>query len=653
MAKGTIIGIDLGTSNSCVAVRFGDRTEIVRNELGDRTTPSVVAFADDGSVLVGQRAYRQAVMNPARTLVAVKRLVGRGFDSPEVVGLRRTLPYDVVRARNGDAWVAIGDRQVSPAEAQAHILVAMRDAAESFVGAPIREAVITVPAFFDEAQRQATRDAAEIAGLRALRLLSEPTAAALAYGFAKARNHNIVVFDLGGGTLDVTVMAVDGGRFEVLSTAGELLLGGADFDRALAEAFAAEIERERGVDLSGNRVALQRLVAEAELAKKTLTELDSVVINLPYLATTPTGPIDFERRLTRDEFARLVAPMVDRMLDPCRLALDEAGVTASQIDDVILVGGMTRTPAVQAAVERFFGRRPSLRINPDEAIAMGAALLAGILEGSVDAVDLVDVVPRTIGLRVAGGNVAHLIRRSSPLPASVTKAFATTRDDQRNVELQVVQGESDVASDNRSLASILVDGFPPLPRGQVKLAVTFSVDVDGVLAVSARRVGADDSVHVEVTAASGLGRAEVQRLAKEQADRRAARGGAEPSGKASASPLQFKGTESGRVAAVGGQASARGFAVSIKGAPGQPAPAAGRERPAAARAVESSAGARAAAEPAGGATPAPAPAGGPEPAPAGGAARARSPAADAARWALALSAVALGVLVGVAVYLLL
>jgi len=517
-----IVGIDLGTSNSCIALHVQDKPEIIHNPQGDRTTPSVVGFADQDAVLVGLPAARQSILNPKRTVTGVKRLVGQRFDSEVVSSLREVLPYEVARARNGDAWVAIGELMLSPPELQAHILDLLRSTASAYCQSPVSRAVITVPAFFDETQRQAVRDAAEIAGLEAVRLLNEPTAVALAYGYGRAEPRRVVVVDLGGGTLDVTVMNVDRGRFEVLATDGDILLGGTDIDRALAVQFAREVEAQSGVAVGEDAVALQRLAVEAERAKKELTDRASVHISLPFLAQAASGPVDFERTIARDELEQMAQPFVARILVPCRSAVEMAGCSFAEIDEVILAGGMTRMPLVQREVEKLFGKRPSLRVNPDEAIAAGAAILSASLEGLLPEVTFVDVAPRSIGLRAAGDKYAPLIRRSTPLPAEATRAFATTQPNQRSFELQILQGEEEIASKNRRLANIVVEPIPLKPAGQVKLRVTFAVDAQGKLAVRAKEVGAEGETTVVVQPVSGLGRAEVQRHAAERRQQRGA-----------------------------------------------------------------------------------------------------------------------------------
>jgi|GEM_PF-1761896 len=515
------IGIDLGTSNSCVATCTPAGHEIIRNRLGGRTTPSVVSAGKGGDIVVGDAANRQAIMNPERTIFGVKRLVGRKYASPEVVSLRETLPYPVIEAPNRDAWVRLLERSMSPSEVQSYILDELRTAAEDYLDTDVGRAIITVPAFFDEAQRQATRDAGTIAGFGNVRVLAEPTAAALAHGIGGNSDKLVAVFDMGGGTLDVSIMHVQGGRYDVLATSGDMLLGGADFDRALAASFAAEIERDHGVAILDNKVALQRLVTEAEGAKKALSGLDSVTISLPYLAQGPAGQIDYERKVTRDELNTLVAPLIERMLAPCRVALADASVTADRIDEVLLVGGMTRSLVVQDAVTRFFDRKPSQKINPDEAVAIGAALLAGMVDGRLQGAELIDVAPHSIGMRVAGDRMSPLIKRAAKLPAVAKKAFATTEDNQRSVEIQLYQGEDPVASKNTRLSTVSLSGIEPAPRGKVRIGVEFHASEDGKMAIKARQLGGSGApMDVDIVVQTGLGRAVVERLAQERAAQR-------------------------------------------------------------------------------------------------------------------------------------
>jgi molecular chaperone DnaK len=502
------VGIDLGTWNSCVAI-CTERPEVVLNEHGDRTTPSVVAFLEGGKVMVGAPAWRQAIMNPRRTVIGVKRLVGRRYDSAVVRALAEAIPYEVSDALNGDARVKIGEQLVSPQEVQAYILEELRAAATKFTGATVSRAVVTAPAFFDEIQRQAVRDAAEIAGFESCRVLAEPTAAAFAYGYANLQEKRVAVVDLGGGTLDITVMKIDQGRCEVLATDGDLLLGGYDFDRALVAAFAAEIRAAHGFDIYSDPVAVQRLLAEAESAKRELSQQPVVEIRLPYLFVAK-GPIDYNRLLTREEFEAITRPQLERIAAPCRAVLKAAGIPASDCHDVILVGGMTRVPAIQRCIADLFGRKPSLRVNPDEVVAMGAALLAADEEIGLK---FVDVTAHTIGLRSAGDRMTPLIPRSSPIPAQATKTFATTQDQQPTFELKILQGENPTASQNRELAYVVIEPIPLRPRGEVQLRVRFEVSEHGGLVVRAEEVGSGNETHAVVLPASGLTRSEVEALA--------------------------------------------------------------------------------------------------------------------------------------------
>ncbi len=520
-ARPTIIGIDLGTTNSCVAIYRDTRPEILVNAEGQRTTPSVVALGN-GAVLVGGPARRQSIMRPTDSISGVKRLVGRRFASSEVDILREISPYQIVEAKNGDAWVRAGGRELSPPEVLSYVLEKLAASATGHLGTDDLRAVVTVPAYFDETQRQATRDAATIAGIEAIRILNEPTAAALAYGYAGAKGKRVAVVDLGGGTYDVTIMVVEDGVFEVLATTGDMLLGGEDFDRAIATSLARSIQREHGVDVLAEPVAAQRLLSESEEAKKQLATLDSAIIALPFLAAGPRGPISVQHELAVAEFDALTAPLIDRLDQPCRAALALARLEPQQIDDVLLVGGMTRCRAVQRRIAELFRRRCSLRINPDEAVALGAALESGVLAGEIPDVVLVDVVPHTIGLRLAGDRMAPLVPRATPLPTRVSKVFATNRDDQDHVELEVIQGDDPVASRNRRLARIRLEGLPRAAKGKVRIVVTFALDANGLLSVTAREKQTGAATRVDVIAASGLPATEVARLS---AERRAQRAG--------------------------------------------------------------------------------------------------------------------------------
>jgi molecular chaperone DnaK len=507
-----ILGIDLGTSNCCVALWIDGELNIIRNKQGENTTPSVLTSAPDGTVVVGTLARRQAVMNPKGTISEVKRLVGLRYDSPIVQSAKEILPYEITRAANGDAFVKMGERVLSPQEAQAYILEELAGAASEFLGTPVESAVITVPAFFDQTQRQAVRDAAVIAGLHTARILSEPTAAALAYGYAQLDNRRIAVVDLGGGTLDVAIMSVDKGHFEVLATDGDNQLGGADFDRTLARHFAKHIAETHDLDVTDDPVAMQRLLAESETVKRTLTQQNFAEVNLPYLAQKDTEVVNFDYRVTREEYEGLVADLVDRVTMPCKAALEQAGLRASQLDDVILIGGMTRSPLVQGPIGALFQRKPLQRINPDEAVATGAAILGAGISGSLDEVTFVDVAPRSVGIRASGDSYVTLIKKSSKLPASCRKAFSTTRDQQQSFELEILQGESEVASENRPLATVSVAPITQAPAGDVILELKVQMDEAGALVVHAKEKGSEDPTSVAIEPFSGLTPSNVKSL---------------------------------------------------------------------------------------------------------------------------------------------
>ena len=520
VSNSPIIGIDLGTSNCCIALWGDGEVEVVRNRKGNRTTPSVVTIGPKGGVIVGVAARRQAIMNPEGTISEVKRLVGLPHDSPAVKTAMEVLPYKIVRAPNGDAHVKIGDRTLSPQETQAYILEELAAAASQYLGELAQRVVVTVPAFFDETQRQAVRDAAQIAGLYPERILSEPAAAALAYGYAQLDNRKLAVVDLGGGTLDVAVMSVDQGNFSVLATDGDNLLGGADFDRALARAFAAQIKANDGIDVTEDPVAMQRLLSEAEQVKKTLTQQKTADVSLPYLAQNDGKAVNFDCKVTRDEYETMVSDLVDRLEAPCRRAVEQAGLLAKDLDDVILIGGMTRSPVVQQRIQEIFQRKPQQRINPDEAVAMGAALLGAGINGDLAEVTFVDVVPRTVGLRAAGDKYVPLISKSRPLPAVGKKTFSTTQDQQKNFDLEILQGESMVASENRPLANVSISPIRSAPKGEVILDIEITMDVTGVLSVFAKERGTDTLISSTISPFSGLTRSQVLGLAEKHAEER-------------------------------------------------------------------------------------------------------------------------------------
>ena len=512
------IGIDLGTTNSCVAVMEGDRPRVIENAEGARTTPSVVAFADEGELLVGQAAKRQAVTNPKATLHAIKRLMGRRFDDEAVRRDAESLPYEVVAADNGDAWVRVNGRRMSPPEIAAKILAKMRATAEDHLGEPVSSAVVTVPAYFDDAQRQATVDAGRIAGLEVRRIVNEPTAAALAYGLDKVPgDQKIAVYDLGGGTFDVSIIEIgdsgDGERqFEVLSTAGDTRLGGEDFDRALIEHLAGEFQREQGIDLRGDPLAMQRLREAAEKAKIELSSAQQTDVNLPYLTADASGPKHLNVKINRARLEALVDELVERTLEPCRTALADAKLEPSEVDEVLLVGGQTRMPAVQAAVERFFGRVPRRDVNPDEAVALGAAIQAAVLAGEVDDVLLLDVTPLSLGLETLGGVTTVLIPKNTTIPTRAKETFSTAADDQPAVTVHVVQGERERAADNRSLGRFDLDGIPPAPRGTPQIEVAFDLNADGILDVSAKDLASGRAQSITIRASSGLTEDEIARM---------------------------------------------------------------------------------------------------------------------------------------------
>ena len=507
-----VIGIDLGTTNSCVVVYEGDQPTVLPNGEGSRTTASVVAFTADGQRLVGGIAKRQAVTNPKRTVFATKRMMGRKFDTEEIQRVMETAPFDVVALDNSDAGVSVGSKAYSPQEIAAFILQDLKKSAEEYLEAKVADAVITVPAYFDDAQRQATRDAGRIAGLNVLRIINEPTAAALAYGITAESRGTIAVYDLGGGTFDISILEVDGGVFQVRSTHGDTFLGGEDVDNRLVVDLADRFYDETGIDLRGDAVAMQRLKDAAERAKIELSAVDETEISLPFLTSDEAGPRHMQHTLSRDELESVCADLIDATIEHCQMALSDAGLQTTDIDDVILVGGMTKMPAVQRAVTGFFQKQPNRSVNPDEAVAIGAAYQAGILAGDVGDVILLDVTPLSLGIETAGGVFTRLIPRNTTVPASVTEVFTTAEDYQPLVNIHVLQGERPLATDNTSLARFELVGIPPALRGVPKIEVTFNIDANGILSVAARDIGTGREQIVRVRATSGLSEASIERI---------------------------------------------------------------------------------------------------------------------------------------------